>query len=179
MLENPPYGDEAKDDPPIYLSAVEAAARLEVSASGLRRLADIYAEVYAPLERDPKTNGRLWTLSAVERLGAARALLRAGKAGSIRDALLALQRGAETGTEIAAEALRPMTADGALRDLVRRLEQLEQANQELHMDNQGLKDRLDELLVMNRQVLRQLEAPKEDAPPLRERRRPWWRFWRR
>lgn len=68
----------------IYISAAEAATRLRVSGTGLRRLADIYAEVADPLERDSKTNNRLWTLTVVERLEEARAIMHAGRAGSIK-----------------------------------------------------------------------------------------------
>lgn len=69
----------------------EVQARLEVSASGLRRLALIYERTIGPLPRDDR--GRVWPEDAVEALEDARALVRESRAVSIEAAL----RGQEVG----------------------------------------------------------------------------------
>jgi hypothetical protein len=75
----------------------EAARRLGVSGSGLRRLAGIYAELYGPLPRDESVQGpnktRLWPAEALDRLERARALMDAKRYGSIKEALEGLERG--------------------------------------------------------------------------------------
>ncbi len=71
----------------------EVQARLEVSASGLRRLAGIYERTIGPLPRDDR--GRVWPEEAVEALEDARALVRDRRAVSIEAAL----RGQEVGGE--------------------------------------------------------------------------------
>jgi hypothetical protein len=63
----------------------EVQARLEVSASGLRRLAGIYERTVTPLPRDER--GRVWPEEAVEALEDARALVRENRAVSIEAAL--------------------------------------------------------------------------------------------
>lgn len=180
----------------IYISAAEAATRLGVSGTGLRRLADIYAEVADPLERDSKTNNRLWTLTVVERLEEARAIMHAGRAGSIKDALMAAAGGVE------APAGRLDVPGGnyvqgfALEMLAQRFEAMEQ-------DNQEMKAQLSELLELNQQFSRQLEPPREQNAELEEqrrlntyllgelqrrrgeeentrtRKRAWWQVWKR
>ncbi len=81
----------------VLLPPREAARRLGVAASTLRRLGPIYEAVYGAL---PWTGGdagagRLWPDRAVERLGAARALVSEGRAKSLDDALRALRGGAQ------------------------------------------------------------------------------------
>ncbi len=71
----------------------EVQARLEVSASGLRRLAGIYERTIGPLPRDDR--GRVWPEEAVHALEDARALVRESRAVSIEAAL----RGQEVGGE--------------------------------------------------------------------------------
>ena len=63
----------------------EVQARLEVSASGLRRLAGIYERTVSPLPRDER--GRVWPEEAVEALEEARAVVREQRAVSIEAAL--------------------------------------------------------------------------------------------
>ena len=140
----------------VTTSASVAAATLGVSGTGLRRLADIYAEVHGDLERDPKTNNRIWTGLAVDRLAAARALLRSGRADSIKSALVA----AEEGVEPPAGDLSTPPAGGvqgaAWMALAQRFEALERSNTEMH-------EQLAELLALNRALMNRLDAPKEDA----------------
>lgn len=63
----------------------EIQARLEVSSSGLRRLAGIYERAIGPLPRDER--GRVWPEEAVEELERARTLVRDHRAVSIEAAL--------------------------------------------------------------------------------------------
>lgn len=76
--------------------AATAAQAVGVSVSGLRRLAPIYEEVYGELPRGGKGSGdspRLWPQDATARLFSARTMVAAGMHRSVRDALLALERG--------------------------------------------------------------------------------------
>jgi hypothetical protein len=79
--ERPPEGQEQRR---VYPPA-EVQARLEVSASGLRRLAGIYERTVGPLPRDER--GRVWPEDAVHALEEARALVRDSRAVSIEAAL--------------------------------------------------------------------------------------------
>jgi len=79
--------DQAEQGPEtrrVYPPA-EVQARLEVSASGLRRLAGIYERAVGPLPRDER--GRVWPEEAVEELELARAMVRNQRAVSIEAAL--------------------------------------------------------------------------------------------
>ena len=73
----------------------EVQSRLEVSASGLRRLAGIYERTIGPLPRDDR--GRVWPEDAVEALEDARALVRESRAVSIEAALRGQEVGGEAG----------------------------------------------------------------------------------
>jgi hypothetical protein len=89
---------ESKNEPVVTLLEPSAAAeRLGVSASGLRRLAPIYENVYEPLPRrgtgDESKRARLWSNESVERLKDARALVEQGRCKTILEALQALQAG--------------------------------------------------------------------------------------
>ncbi len=84
------------DDPQIVMPPKEAARRLGVASSTLRRLAPTYEAVHGllPWEGDEAGGGRLWPGEAVERVQAARALVAEGRAKSLESALHALARGA-------------------------------------------------------------------------------------
>jgi len=82
------------DQTEVVLNPGDVARRLGVSPSGLRRLAGVYAELYGELPKDSSGTSRLWSPEAVRRLEAARALMAAGQARSIKDALLAVESGA-------------------------------------------------------------------------------------
>lgn len=69
----------------------DVARRLGISGAGLRRLAQGYERVFRPLPRDPK-HGRLWPEAAVRHMEAARAMVGAGKASSVEEALDTLAR---------------------------------------------------------------------------------------
>lgn len=79
----------------VWLEAGAAAEAVGVSASGLRRIAPIYEQVHGTLPRKPKSNNRLWTQDAVERLQQARRLVELERFKTILEALTALQRGLE------------------------------------------------------------------------------------
>ncbi len=129
---------EPVSDPRRVYPPNEVQARLEVSASGLRRLAGIYERAIGPLPRDER--GRVWPEDAVEELERARALVRDQRAVSIeaalrgqegppaedvRDATPLLDRGGPSPAEAILDELR------ALRELVeeqnRRIAELEEA----------------------------------------------------
>jgi hypothetical protein len=89
---------ESKNEPVVTLLEPSAAAeRLGVSASGLRRLAPIYENVYEPLPRrgtgDKSKRARLWPTEAVDRLQDARALVEQGRCKTILEGLQGLQVG--------------------------------------------------------------------------------------
>jgi len=180
----------------VQIGAAEVAARLGVSGTGLRRLADIYAEVHGDLHRDPKTNNRIWTTLAMNRLETARSLLHSGRADSIKNALMAAAEGVEPSVESISIPSTGGVQAAAWSALAQRFQELERNNEEM-------KGRLQELLELNRALARQLEAPKDDHArdiELREqrrlnqyllgelerrskldmetpRRRTWWRWW--
>lgn len=103
----------------LLLPPREAAARLGVAPSTLRRLATIYTTVYGP-DALPWSDGgkgggsRLWTGEAVERTRAARELVDTGRASSfelalrmLRDAPVQLPAPKEAPTDVnAVEELR-------------------------------------------------------------------------
>lgn len=163
----------------------EAARLLEVSGSGLRRLAEIYAEVHGELPRDDSTKGerkaRLWPAEALERLQAARALVQANRYPSIKEALEALEHG-----EVAPEASPPAVPPAdELRRRVEALAELPGRLGELETRQSEALDLLRELLA---KVERLEQTVEKQAAELREGRRdaeqgapppPRWQFWRR
>lgn len=123
-------------DAEVVLSPGEAARRLKVSPSGLRRLAVVYGEVYGDLQKDAGGTSRLWPQEAVMRLEAARALLAAGQARSIRDALVAVEGGAAPRVEVAVQDGRVAEALGVV---AARLEAVLGSNERLESEVQALR----------------------------------------
>ncbi len=121
------------------MSPGSAARRLGVSPSGLRRLAGAYSEVYGELQKDASGTSRIWSGEAVARLEAARALMAAGQARSIKDALLAVEGGATP----SADAALALGQDGrvveALGVVATRLEALQDSNRELRAEVAALR----------------------------------------
>lgn len=80
----------------LLIPPKQAAKQLGVSASGLRRLATLWEEVYGPIrwEGEREGGGRVYPESVVKRLEAARTLVRNGQSKSIQNALQALDGGA-------------------------------------------------------------------------------------
>jgi hypothetical protein len=120
----------------VVLSPGEAARVLGVSPSGLRRLAVVYGEVYGALQKDASGTSRIWPREAVVRLQAARALMAAGQARSIRDALVAVEGGAATPVEMAAAGGDVVAALGVVAT---RLEALQDSNQRLEAEVAALR----------------------------------------
>lgn len=81
----------------VLLEPATAAKRLDISASGLRRLAPIYEAVHGELLRKGSgaedKQARLWPEEAVERLKDARKLVERKHSRTILEALRALQSG--------------------------------------------------------------------------------------
>jgi DNA-binding transcriptional MerR regulator len=94
-------------DAVTYVEPGEAARRLGVSPSGLRRVASAYEEVHGPLNRRGGTGARLFTVEALERLAQARALVENGRYKSTVEALTGLEKGLEPETPIEMTGHRP------------------------------------------------------------------------
>ncbi len=124
------------DEAEVVLSPGEAARRLGVSPSGLRRLAGVYGEVYGDLPKDSSGTSRIWPQKAIVRLEAARALLSAGQARSIRDALLAVEGGAASPVEIMAHDGR---VEAALGVVAAQLEAVLNSNRRLEAEVAALR----------------------------------------
>ncbi len=123
----------------VFWSPGDVARRLGVSPSGLRRLAGVYAQVYGDLPKDSSGTSRQWPGEAVYRLEQARALMAAGQARSIKDALLAVEGGATP----SADAALALGQDGrvveALGVVAARLEALQDSNRELRAEVEALR----------------------------------------
>lgn len=167
----------------VYMgSTEEVAARLGITPAGLRRLADIYGEVYEPLQRDTYYNNRrLWTLEAVERLEAARALVQADRARSIKAALLMLQSGVETPQDALALSSKEVSKDPLLLAVLEHVQRLESRMEAMQRQLQAPKEDRNptaELERMNAYLLGELERRRLENEAKKEPR-PWWRFWGR
>lgn len=121
-------------DTEMVMSPGEAARRLGVSPSGLRRLAGAYGAVYGDLPKDSSNTARVWPQEAVTRLERARALLAAGQARSIKDALLAVEAGAAPPVEAAVALGQEGRMIEALGVVAARLEALQASNQRLEVE---------------------------------------------
>ncbi len=139
----------------VVLSPGEAARRLEVSPSGLRRLATVYAGVYGPLPKDSAGTSRIWPQEAVGRLERARALMAAGQARSIRDALLAVEGGAVATADAALQLGEQGKVTQALGVVATQLEAVLLSNARLEREVEALRQEVGEL--------RQL--PAASSPP--------------
>jgi hypothetical protein len=123
-------------DAEVVLSPGEAARVLGVSPSGLRRLAVVYGEVFGELQKDAGGTSRVWPRDAVVRLQAARALMAAGQARSVRDALVAVEGGASPRVEVAVSG-GDVTA--ALEMVAARLEAVLESNRRLEAEVAALR----------------------------------------
>jgi hypothetical protein len=132
-------------DAEVVLSPGEAARVLGVSPSGLRRLAVVYGEVYGALQKDAGGTSRIWPREAVMRLQAARALMAAGQARSVRDALVAVEGGTTPVVEIAVSDGR---VEAALGVVATRLEALQDSNQRLEAEVAALRSEVEGLRAL-------------------------------
>ncbi len=100
-----------QSDGDVMFEAGAAAERLNLSASGMRRLGVIFEQVHGELPRKPdakgrvsESSGRLYSGEVLRQLETARAMVEAERYPTIREALRALLRGepadlpAEVGT---------------------------------------------------------------------------------
>lgn len=124
------------DQTEVVLNPGDVARRLGVSPSGLRRLAGVYAELYGALPKDSSGTTRLWSPEAVRRLEAARALMAAGQARSIKDALLAVEGGAAPPVEVMAH---DGWVEAALGVVAARLEAVLASNERLEVEVAALR----------------------------------------
>lgn len=164
----------------VYLgSNEEVAKRLGITPAGLRRLADIYGEVYGPLQRDSHYNNRrLWTLEAVERLEAARALVQADRARSIKAALLLLQNGSRPSQEALAVPSKEASKDPLLLELLEHVQRLEVRLEDMQKQLQALPAPHDDVEALKRRnAYLEGELRRRDEQPAP--RRAWWKVWER
>jgi DNA-binding transcriptional MerR regulator len=160
----------------------EVAQRLGITPAGLRRLADIYGEVYEPLQRDTHYNNRrLWTLEAVERLEAARELVKADRTRSIKAALQMLQSGVETSQEGLVLPSKEVSKDPLLLAVLEHVQRLEVRIESMQRQLEAPRpqtDEAEELRRMNAYLLGELERRRLGDEAKKEQRA-WWRFWQR
>ncbi len=146
------------DEVEVMLSPGEAARRLEVSPSGLRRLATVYAGVYGPLQKD--SAGTLWSVQAVGRLERARSLMAAGQARSIKDGLLAVEGGAVATSGAALSLGRDGRLVEALGVVSAQLEAVVESNRRLEREVEALRSEVGEL----RRLPPSSTDPHDDEP---------------
>lgn len=130
------------DDAEVVLTPSAAARQLGVSPSGLRRLAGVYGDLYGDLPKDSSGTSRVWPQEAVTRLERARALLAAGHARSIKDALLAVEGGVAPPVEAAVALGQEGRVIEALGVVAARLEALQASNQRLEAEVGELRSEL-------------------------------------
>jgi DNA-binding transcriptional MerR regulator len=155
-------------DSEAHLTPKQAAKRIGISTSGLRRLAGEYAKVYGPLPRDESTDARLWPESALERLAKARELTRLDPdIKSVKEALEALEKGIDLSAADLAPTQAPQIDAAAVVDLL-----------------QSMRDEIAELrreIIEQRREISELrdQGQHKQLPEAATgtRRRPWWRFW--
>ncbi len=129
----------------VVLSPGEAARRLGVSPSGLRRLAGPYGAVFGELPKDSAGTSRIWPQEAVGRLERARALMAAGQARSIRDALLAVEGGAVATADAALQLGEQGRTVEALGVVATQLEAVLRSNARLEAEVEALRSEVGEL----------------------------------
>ncbi len=164
--------DQPNLEPELLIPPKQAAERLGVSPSGLRRLALLWEEVYGPIhwEGEREGGGRVYPERVVARLEAARALVREGQSKSIQNALQALDSGAILPTQALA---RPGVPDyDVLLALLNEIKAMRGELVQLHTDNAEMKNRLpppeggDALAGEVRALREQVSALVEAQSPL-------------
>jgi DNA-binding transcriptional MerR regulator len=132
-------------DAEVVMTPGDVAKRLGVSPSGLRRLASVYAGLYGELPKDSSGTSRQWPSKAVYRLEQARALMAAGQARSIRDALVAVESGAAPPVGVAVQDARVAEALGVV---AARLEALQASNERLEAEVAALRLKVAEVRAL-------------------------------
>ncbi len=129
-------------EPELLIPPRDAAERLGVSPSGLRRLATLWEEIYGPIhwEGEREGGGRVYPLSVVTKLEAARGLVREGKSKSIQNALQALDMGA---TPPAQGLARPdIPYKDVLHALLSEMQMMREELSQLRADNAEMRNQL-------------------------------------
>lgn len=143
--------DTEDDQLETLLPPRQAAARLGIAPSTLRRLGPIYERATGdqlPWEGSDSGGGRLWPSTAVDRLAAARALVAEGRSKSLDNALRALEGGAQPSGSLARPDDAAAVAEGlkaaleAIQDDLKALPALRSEVRELHADLSRLRDEL-------------------------------------
>ncbi len=160
MSDSETGGAEAE----VVLSPGEAARRLGVSPSGLRRLAAVYAGVHGPLPKDSAGTSRIWPQEAVGRLERARALMAAGQARSIRDGLLAVGRGAVATSEAALSLGRDGRTVEALGVVSAQMEAVLEGNRRLEAEVRALREEVEASRRLPGAVSPERREPVETPP---------------
>lgn len=147
-------GDGRRGPERLVYGPKDAAARLGIGVTGLRRLAVTYERVRGELPRDER--GRLWPEDSIAELEDARAAVRAGKSTSVEMAL----RGAvsEMPSQEVQEPAEPYPQDPVLEELRALRAAVEEQNR-----------RVEELVEENRRLREALPpaepGPESDVPP--------------
>ncbi len=127
----------------VVLSPGEAARRLGVSPSGLRRLAGVYGAVFKELPKDSSGTSRIWPQEAIGRLERARALMAAGQARSVADGLRAVEGGAVASQEAALALGRDGRMVEALGVVSAQLEAVLEGNRRLEAEVRILREEVE------------------------------------
>lgn len=144
------------DDGNIYHPPGDAARRLDVSPSGLRRYASFYEEIHGELPRDNQGR-RMWSGEAVDRLEAAKALMATGKATSIKEALTALEGGMQPSVEALSVTL-PKNALGLLLEEIRAMQSRLDTVERLELEVQALRRQLEQPSLFDEPPVNQTKA---------------------
>lgn len=148
--EAPDQAEQAPETRRVYPPA-EVQARLEVSASGLRRLAGIYERAVGPLPRDER--GRVWPEEAVDELERARALVRDQRAVSIEAAL----RGQDAPHDASGAPVEGDLAQGHREPLAAILDELRKLRELVEEQNRRIAE-----LEGTVRTGRELESPRDE-----------------
>lgn len=134
--------DQYDLEPELLIPPKQAAERLGVSPSGLRRLAMLWEEVYGPIhwEGEREGGGRVYPQSVVAKLEAARALVRQGRSKSIQNALQALDGGATPSTQALARPGIPN--EDVLLALLTEMQAIRDELNQLRTDNAKMRNQL-------------------------------------
>ncbi len=159
MSDSETGGAEAE----IVLSPGDVARRLGVSPSGLRRLAGVYGAVFGELPKDSSGTSRLWPIEAVGRLERARALLAAGQARSVADALRAVEGGAQPSPEAAVALSRDGRIVEALGVVSAQLEAVLEGNRRLEREVEALRQEVGELRQLPAAAVTKDSLPTPDG----------------
>lgn len=138
----PDQSDDHSSEYELLIPPREAATRLGVSPSGLRRLATLWEQIYGPIrwEGEREGGGRVYPETVIAKLEAARALVQQGQSKSIQNALQAL----DSGTTPSLQGLaRPgVPQDDILLALLNEIRSMREELTQLRVENLEMKNQL-------------------------------------